>query len=223
MGNHVTLTASDGHTFAAYRAEPIGHPRGAIVVIQEIFGVNHHIRSVTDRFAALGYVAIAPALFDRTERGFECGYSPEDRQKAMSFVANPPFDKWLLDVFAAQEAVASVGKVGVVGFCLGGSLAYAAALKSGAFAAAVGYYGGKVASMADKTPAAPTMLHFGALDAHIPVSDADKIRAAQPGVEVFVYENADHGFQCDERASFNAEAAQIAWGRTLRFLDTHLG
>lgn len=222
MGNHVTLTASDGHMFSAYRADPVGTPRGAIVVIQEIFGVNHHIRSVTDRFAALGYVAIAPALFDRTERGFECGYAPEERQKAMSFVANPPFDKWLLDVFAAQEAVATIGKVGVVGFCLGGSLAYAAALKPGAFAAAVGYYGGKVAAMADKAPAAPTMLHFGALDAHIPVSDAEKIRAAQPAVDVFVYENADHGFQCDERSSFNAEAAQIAWGRTLRFLDTHL-
>lgn len=222
MGNHVTLTASDGHTFAAYRADPEGTARGAIVVIQEIFGVNHHIRSVTDRFAALGYVAIAPALFDRTERGFECGYSPEDRQKAMTFVANPPFDKWLLDVFAAQEAVASVGKVGAVGFCLGGSLAYAAALKPRVFSAAVGYYGGKVASMADKTPSAPTMLHFGALDAHIPVSDADKIRTAQPGVDVFVYADADHGFQCDERSSFNAEAAQIAWGRTLRFLDKHL-
>jgi carboxymethylenebutenolidase len=122
MGTHLKLTASDGHKFGAYRVDPAGTPKGGIVVIQEIFGVNRHIRSVADRFAALGYVAIAPALFDRIEAGFECGYSPEEVQGAMRFVANPPIQAWMLDVAAAREAIADVGKIAVTGFCLGGTL-----------------------------------------------------------------------------------------------------
>ena len=221
MGTHLTLTASDGHSFDAYRADPVGTPKGGIVVIQEIFGVNHHIRSVADRFAALGYVAIAPALFDRIERGFECGYSAEDVQKAMTFVANPPFQGWILDVAAARDAIADVGKIAVTGFCLGGTLAYAAAANLPGFSVAVGYYGGMIVKMLDQTPQIPTMLHFGEKDAHIPMSDVAAIKAAQPDVEVYTYD-ADHGFQCDERGSFAPEAAQIAWGRTLRFIDSHM-
>jgi carboxymethylenebutenolidase len=222
MGTHLTLTAADGHKFDAYRADPIGTPKGGIVVIQEIFGVNHHIRSVTDRFAGLGYVAIAPALFDRIEPGFECGYSPEEVQGAMKFVANPPIPGWLQDIAAAREAIADVGKIAVTGFCLGGTLSYGAAANLPGFAVAVGYYGGMIAQMADQAPKIPTMLHFGELDAHIPMSDVATIKEKQPGVEIYTYANADHGFQCDERGSFQPEAAQIAWGRTLRFIDSHI-
>jgi carboxymethylenebutenolidase len=222
MGTQLTLTASDGHTFSAYRADPEGTPRGGIVVIQEIFGVNHHIRSVTDRFAALGYVAIAPALFDRFQPGFESGYSADEVQKAMALLSNPPFAGWLQDIAASREAIASVGKIAVTGFCLGGTLAYASAANLPGFAVSVGYYGGMIAKMTDQTPKVPTLLHFGGLDAHIPASDVAAIQAAQPGVEIHTYANADHGFQCDERGSFNPEAAQIAWGRTLRFIDHHI-
>jgi len=222
MGTHIKLTASDGHEFGAYRVDPAGAPKGGIVVIQEIFGVNHHIRSVADRFAALGYVAIAPALFDRIEAGFECGYSPEEVQGAMRFVANnPPMQAWMLDVAAAREAIADVGKVAVTGFCLGGTLTYGAAVNLPGFSVAVGYYGGQIVGMADQSPKVPTMLHFGELDAHIPMSDVETIKSKQPSVDIYTY-NADHGFQCDERDSFAPEAAQIAWGRTLRFIDSHM-
>ena len=150
MGMHLELTASDDHKFDAYRADPAGTPRGGVVVIQEIFGVNHHIRSVVDRFAALGYVAIAPALFDRIEPGFESGYSPEEVQTAVRLVGNPPMQDWLLDVAAAREAIADVGKIAVTGFCLGGSLSYSAAANLPGFSVAVGYYGGQIVRMADR-------------------------------------------------------------------------
>jgi carboxymethylenebutenolidase len=221
VGTHITLTASDGHKLGAYRVDPAGTPKGGIVVIQEIFGVNHHIRSVADRFAALGYVAIAPALFDRIEVGFECGYSPEEVQGAMRFVANPPMQVWLLDVAAAREAIADVGKTAVVGFCLGGTLTYSAAANLPGFSAAAGYYGGHIVRMADQVPKVPTILHFGELDSHIPMSDVETIKSKQPSVGVYTY-NADHGFQCDERDSFAPEAAQIAWGRTVRLIDSHM-
>ncbi len=129
MGTHHKLTASDGHKLDAYRVDTAGTPKGGIVVIQEIFGVNRHIRSVADRFAALGYVAIAPALFDRIEAGFESGYSPEEVQAARRFVANPPMQAWMLDVAAAREAIADVGKIAVIGFCLGGTFPCFSALQ----------------------------------------------------------------------------------------------
>src|SRR5580704_17909565 len=157
MGTQLKLTAGDGHKFGAYRVDPAGTPKGGSVVIQEIFGVNHHIRSVAARFAALGYVAIAPALFDRIEVGFECGYSPEEVQGAMRFVANPPMQVWLLDVAAAREAIAYVGKTAVVGFCLGGTLTYSAAANLPGFSAAAGYYGGHIVRMADQVPKVPTI------------------------------------------------------------------
>jgi carboxymethylenebutenolidase len=221
MGTHLELTARDDHKFDAYRADPAGTPRGGIVVIQKIFGVNHHIRSVVDRFGALGYVAISPALFDRIEPGFESGYSPEEVQSAVRFVGNPPMQAWLLDVAAAREAIADAGKIAVIGFCLGGSLSYGAGANLSGFSVAVGYYGGHIVRMADQSPKVPTMLHFGELDKHIPMSDVETIKLKQPSVEIYTY-NADHGFQCDERDSFSPEAAQIAWGRTLRFIDGHV-
>jgi carboxymethylenebutenolidase len=221
MGTHLTLTASDDHKFDAYRVDPAGTPKGGLVVIQELFGVNRHIRSVADRFAALGYVAIAPALFDRIEAGFESGYSPEEVQAARRFVANPPMQAWILDIAAAREAIADVGKIAVTGFCLGGTLSYGAAANLPGFSVAVGYYGGHIVRMVDQSPKVPTMLHFGELDTHIPMSDVETIKSKQPSIEVYTYK-ADHGFQCDERDSFSPEAAQIAWGRTLRFIDSHM-
>ena len=206
MGTNLKLTASDGHKFGAYRVDPAVTPKGGIVVIQEIFGVNHHIRSVADRFAALGYVAIAPALFDRIEAGFESGYSPEEVQAARRFVANPPMQAWILDIAAAREAIADVGKIAVIGFCLGGSLSYGAAANLPGLSIAVGYYGGHIVRMVDQSPKVPTMLHFGELDTHIPVSDVETIKSKQPSIEVYTYK-ADHGFQCDERDSFSPEAA----------------
>src|SRR5258708_10353473 len=146
--------------------------------------VNHHIRSVADRFAALGYVAIAPALFDRIEAGFESGYSPEEVQSAMRFVANPPMQAWMLDVAAAREAIADVGKIAVTGFCLGGTLTYGAATNLPGFSVAVGYYGGQIVRMAEQSPKVPTMLHFGRLGAHIPLSHVEPIKSKQPSVDV---------------------------------------
>jgi carboxymethylenebutenolidase len=222
MGHHIKLTASDGFEFGAYRADPAGAPRGAVVVIQEIFGVNSHIRAVCDRLASAGYVAVAPAIFDRSEPGFESGYSPEEAVIARKFVANPDFGAFLRDTQASIEAVKTVGAVGVIGFCLGGSLAYLAAARLSGLSAAIGYYGGAIVRFADEKPKVPVQLHFGEKDAHISLSDVGTIRAKQPGVEVFVYEGAQHGFNCDERASYDKASADLAWQRSLAFFAKHL-
>ena len=222
MGSHIELTASDGHHFGAYRVEPAGAPRGAIVIIQEIFGVNHHIRAVCDRYADLGYVAVAPAVFDRLVRDFESGYSPEEVEHARSFIGKLDWDATMRDVEAAVDSVRQVGPVGVVGFCLGGSLAFMAATRIDGIGAAIGYYGGKIAAVADEVPKCPTQLHFGALDQGIPLTDVELIKANRPDVEVHIYEDAGHGFGCDERASYNPEAAGQAWLRSTAWLDRHL-
>lgn len=221
MGETITLTCKDGVRISAYRARPVGKPKGGIVVLQEIFGVNHHIRAVADRFAAAGYLAIAPALFDRVEKGVELGYGMEDRPRAMEIRGRTKIDDTLADVAAAIEAAKEGGKVGVVGYCWGGTLAYAAAARLPGVSAAVGYYGGGIAGIAAERPRAPLMLHFGERDKHIPLSDVDKIRAAQPEVPVFVYA-ADHGFNCDERESYDALAAAEAELRTMKFFAAEL-
>ena len=159
MGQVIKLTASDGFKQGAYRADPAGTPKAAIVVIQEIFGVNHHIRAVCDRLAAAGYIAIAPSIFDRIEPNFQCGYSPDEVANARKFVANPDWAAMLLDTQAAIDAVRSVGPVGIIGFCLGGSIAYAAATKLSGLSAAVGYYGGAVVRFADDKPKVRSRLH----------------------------------------------------------------
>jgi carboxymethylenebutenolidase len=219
MGNNITLTASDGHKISAYRADPAGTPKKAVVVIQEIFGVNEHIRDVTDRLAAAGYAAVAPALFDRIEPGFQCGYSPEEISGAMRFVQNPDFGAFLRDTAAAIANVAPVGPVSILGFCLGGTVSFAAACNLDGLASAVCYYGGFIAKMADQKPKCPTLMHFGALDAHIPLSDVEMIRKKRPECEIYVYQGADHGFNCDKRGSYNKEAAALAWQRSIDWLD----
>jgi carboxymethylenebutenolidase len=222
VGQDIKLTASDHFQFGGYRAEPKGAPKGAVVVIQEIFGVNQHIRAVCDRLAGEGYVAIAPSIFDRIEPGFTSGYSPEEVATARKFVANPDWAAMLRDTQAAIDAVKDVGPVGIIGFCLGGSVAYAAATKLSGLSAAIGYYGGAIARFADDKPKVPTQLHFGEKDAGIPLSDVEAIKAKRPEVEIHVYPGAQHGFNCDARASYDKASADIAWPRSIAFLAKHL-
>ena len=222
MGQNIKLTASDNFQLGGYRADPATAPKAAVVVIQEIFGVNHHIRAVCDRIAGNGYVAIAPAIFDRIERDFQCGYSPEEIAVARKFVANPDWTAMLRDTQAAVDAVKDVGPVGIVGFCLGGSVVYAAATKLSGLSAAIGYYGGAIVRFADDKPKVPTQLHFGEKDAGIPLTDVEIIRAKRPEVEIHVYPGAQHGFNCEERASYDGASADIARQRSIEFFARHL-
>jgi carboxymethylenebutenolidase len=222
VGHDIKLTASDHFQLGGYRADPAGAPRAAVVVIQEIFGVNHHIRAVCDRFAGNGYVAIAPAIFDRIEPNFQTGYAPEEVAVARKFVANPDWTAMLRDSQAAIDAVKDAGPVGIIGFCLGGSVAYAAATKLSGLSAAIGYYGGAIVRFADDAPKVPTQLHFGEKDTGIPLSDVDTIRAKRPDIEIHVYPGAQHGFNCDERASYDPANSGIAKQRSLDFFARHL-
>jgi len=222
MGTTIELTASDGHRLAAYRADPAGKPRGGLVVIQEIFGVNSHIRSVADGYAADGYLAIAPALFDRAERGFEVGYSPPEIERGRAVRAKVSLDDALKDVAAAITAAAPAGKVGIVGYCWGGTVVWAAATRLDGLAASSPHYGGGIAEIATERPRCPVMFHFGETDQQIPMTDVEKIRTAQPGQTVHVYP-AGHGFNCDQRGSYHAPSAKLARERTLAFLRQHIG
>lgn len=215
IGSHVQLTAADGHTLDAYEVHPDG-AGAAIVVVQEIFGVNDHIRSIVDRYAAYGYRVIAPAVFDRVERGVELGYDAEGVAAGRDLAAAIKWDPVMADVAAAVEHVSSTGAVGIVGFCFGGSVAWLAA-STLPVTAAVGYYGGQIHELIDRAPAVPTMLHFGELDGGIPLDHVAAIDAAHPDVAVHVYDGAQHGFSCDARGSYGALPAAIAWGRTLGF------
>jgi carboxymethylenebutenolidase len=222
MGEWVKLKASDGFELSAYVARPAGEARAGLVVVQEIFGVNGHIRSVTDGWARDGFLAVAPALFDRYERGVDLGYEGPDGEKARSFLSKFDMEKAVLDVAAAVDfAGTDTGKkVGVIGYCLGGTLAWLGATRL-KVAAAVGYYGGRIAGYANEAVAAPVMLHFGRQDGHIPTDEVDKIQAAHPEVEIYWY-NAGHGFNCDARSSFNPLAAREARDRSLEFLNKNL-
>jgi carboxymethylenebutenolidase len=213
------LRARDGHELDAYEIHPEG-ASASIVVVQEIFGVNAHIRSVVDRFASFGYRAIAPALFDRGERGVELGYDDAGRQRGIELVMPIAFDAAMLDVAAAVDHVSDTGPVAVIGYCFGGSVAWIAACDL-PIAAAVGYYGGQVYGMRDRSPKVPTMLHFGELDHGIPLDQVQAIAEAHPNVPVHVYEGADHGFNCDARPQYDARSSAIALGRTLEFLADH--
>ena len=222
MSQTIKLTAADGVAIDAYRADPAGTPKGGLVVLQEIFGVNPHIRRVADGFAAEGYRVIAPALFDRVKPGVELDYNQDGMSAGIALMGQVDQAKAILDVAAAVVAASEAGKVGVVGYCWGGSLAYAAACSVDGLAAAVGYYGGNIAKSLDRRPKVPLMLHFGERDAHIPKSDVDAIKAALPDVPVYTYD-ADHGFNCDARGSYDKPSAAEALDRTLAFLARHVG
>lgn len=224
MGKTLNLTASDGHKFAVYRADPAGKPKGAIVVIQEIFGVNDHIRKVCDGFAADGYAVVAPALFDRAQRNVEIGYTEADIATGRDIRAKIQNDQALLDVAAARDALKATGKVGVVGYCWGGLITWLSACRLDGFAAAVSYYGGGIGNVAGETPRCPVQMHFGETDHAIPLTEVDKVRAAQKGraVETHVYP-AGHGFNCDQRGSYHADSAKRARERTIAFFKKHVG
>jgi carboxymethylenebutenolidase len=221
MGEWIKLKSADGFELSAWRETPEGKPRGGIVVVQEIFGVNHHIRSIAHRAAAAGYLAIAPAIFDRVEPGFDSGYDDQSRPKAMAIMGAFDRNKAREDIAAAVTAAHAGGKVGIVGFCLGGALTWASSALTPGVDAAVGYYGNIIA-LKDLTLKAPTQMHFGEKDHHIPANDIREIAKSHKDASFFYYP-ADHGFGCDERASFDAESAAIAWGRTLEFFGKHLG
>ena len=222
MGDRIELTAADGFALSAYRANPVGTPRGGLVVAQEIFGVNSHIRAVCDGFAADGYVALAPALFDRYERSVDIGYTPTDVAKGRELKGLAQTDAALRDITAARDALAGVGKIGVIGYCWGGFIAWMAAARIPGFACAVPYYGGGMLDAVGERPKCPVMAHFGERDSVLPVDGVKRFAAAHPEVEVFIYA-ADHGFNCDQRGSYDAVAAALARERTLQHFRRWLG
>ena len=214
------LTAADGHEFNTFEAGNVNAPR-SLVVVQEIFGVNAHMRAVSERLAGFGYRVLCPAIFDRAERDLELGYTPEDIQKGLAARAKIPEAATLLDVEAAAAAFGD-RPVGIIGYCWGGSLAWLGATKTKRFKAAVGWYGGGIAAQKDLTPNCPVQLHFGEEDHGIPLSDVEMIKKAQPGVEVFTYPGAQHGFGCEARASYNPKDCELAELRSLAFFAEHL-
>ena len=222
MSENVTLRAADGHELNAYVARPEGEPIAGLVVVQEVFGVNAHIRRVTDGWARDGFLAVAPAMFDRIERGVELGYEGDDLVKGRSFSPRIDMEKSLLDLEAAlQYAATSSGKsAGIIGYCYGGSMAWLASTRLHP-TVAVGYYGGKILNYAEENPRCPVMLHFGRQDTHIPVEGVERLDAQHPEVQIFLYD-AGHGFNCDARSSYNAEAARVARHRSQAFLKQHL-
>lgn len=221
MSEAIKLKAADGHDLDAYVARPTGTPIAALIVIQEAFGVNGHIRWVTDGFANDGFLAVAPALFDRVERGVEVGYEGADRERGIAIARQLNPDNAIKDIAAAVEfAKNETGKqCGVIGYCLGGTFAWLSATRLDV-AAAVGYYGGYIGRYAPEMPRCPVMLHFGKLDKHIPKEEVDKVQAAHPEVQIFWYD-ADHGFDCNDRASYNPVAAKLARERSLEFLKKY--
>ncbi|HJO75788.1 MAG TPA: dienelactone hydrolase family protein [Rhodospirillales bacterium] len=227
MGETIRLTAADGHQLSAYRADPPGEtgaaPKGGIVVIQEIFGVNSHVRNVADGFAAEGYVAIAPAIFDRFQAGVDLGYEDEDKTIGIGLKAqgNEHLDLVMADVRAAWEAASAVGKVGITGYCWGGFVVWAAACRLN-FDAAVGYYGGGIIGLNGENPNCPTILHFGKHDQSIPLEDVEAISQAHPEVPVYIYD-AGHGFNCDHRPEYNEEASTMALKRTMELFAENVG
>lgn len=221
MGTKVELKASDGHHLDAYVARP-DKPRGAVVVVQEIFGVNDHIRSVADGFAADGYLAIAPAMFDRVQRGYESGYNQPEIAAGVEIMKQIDWSQAAVDVGAAVEYGRSSGKVGIVGYCWGGAVAWAASSRLTDLACAVAYYGGAIPSLVNEKPKCPIMLHFGEADQSIPIEKARAVAQAHPEAATFYYP-AGHGFNCDQRGSFDEASAKTARQRTLDFFRQHIG
>lgn len=226
MGNFIELKAADGLAIQAYVAQPAGQPKGGVVVVQEIFGVNSHIRSVADGYAAQGYLAVAPATFQRVKPGVEMGYAEEDMSAGFALktaVEALPAPGVLQDLQAAVDHAAQAGKVGMVGFCWGGLLTWRSACELKGLSAAVPYYGGGMTTPDEiaRKPKVPVMAHFGDQDKWISLESVEAFKKAHPEVEVHIY-HANHGFNCDQRGSYNADAAKLARERTLAFLGKHL-
>jgi carboxymethylenebutenolidase len=223
MGEDIRLKSAAGE-IGAYLAKPAGSPKGGIVVIQEIFGVNHHIRAVTDKFAQDGYLALAPCFFDHIKTGIELGYSPDTIAEGRGYVMTPGFtDKAVQDVEAAMQELKTRGakKVGVTGYCWGGTISWLAATRLKPDAVS-GYYGGGIHGAKNEKPTVPTQLHFGDKDMHIPMTHVNELRQLHPNVQIFDYP-ADHGFHCDERGSWDAAASKQAMARTLEHFAKYVG
>jgi carboxymethylenebutenolidase len=223
MGEDIRLQSAAGE-IGAYLATPAGTPKGGIVVIQEIFGVNHHIRAVTDKFAAEGYLALAPRFFDHIKPGIELGYTPDTIAEGRGYVMTPGFtEKAVQDVEAAIAELKKHGvkKVAVTGFCWGGTITWLSATRLKPDAA-IAYYGGGIYGARDEKPGVPTMMHFGDKDMHIPMTHVNELRQLHPDVAIYDYP-ADHGFHCDERGSYDAAASKQAMERTLEFMAKHIG
>jgi carboxymethylenebutenolidase len=221
MGQHLTLPTAGTQCIGAYRADPAGTPRGGIVVVQEIFGVTAHIRDVADRYAGEGYVAIAPALFDYVESGVELGYDDTGMQRGRALAQEVGLDRAVEAVASAAQAIASAGRIGVVGYCWGGSVAFLSATRLGL--PAVSYYGARNVQFLAEQPKAPLMFHFGGKDPSIPHSAVHKHREALPHAEIFVYDEAGHAFNRDvDPAHYAADAAALALQRSLDFFARHV-
>jgi len=223
MGTNIELTASDGHTLGAYKATPDGNPKGGVIVIQEIFGVNQHIKNVTDEFAKNGYVAIAPALFDRAEKGLELGYGQDDFQKGRETRGSLNDEGIQNDVQAAIDEAAKAGKVGIVGYCFGGYVSWLAACKCNGLSAASTFYGGGIHAKREDTPKVPVIFNFGDNDGGIPLSQVHDIKEANPEIPCDVYDESGHGFCCDDRESYNQGACERAHKRTLDHFASNVG
>jgi carboxymethylenebutenolidase len=220
MGTNTSLRAKDGFELSAYATGPADASRG-LVVVQEIFGVNAHIRDVADRFAALGYKVIAPAMFDRVERGVDLGYSQDEVLKGRAYRAAMKDADTVADIEAAAAALGTRTR-GIVGYSLGAYVAWLGAVRTRSFGAACGWYGAGIAALREEKPTCPVLLHFGDQDAAVPMDDVKAIQAARPEVEVQVYAGARHGFGCDARGAFSEPDYRLAQQRTLAFLDKHL-
>lgn len=220
MGSTIGLTAADGHQLEAYCAEPEGTARGGVVVVQEIFGITRHIERVVNEYAAVGYRTLAPAMFDRIERGVVLPYT--EIETGRGYMQKLEWPNTLADVRAAVDAVRAAGRVAVVGFCWGGTVAHFAAAEL-AIDAAVAFYGGGIAKRLDLQPRCPIEYHFGGQDHAIPLADVEKIRQAVPSAGVHVYPGAGHGFNCEDRQSFSASDARLAFGRALLFVRDQIG
>ncbi len=222
MGKFITIKAKDGHELGAYRADPSGTPKGGLVIIQEIFGIDPHIQETADHYAKQGYVAIAPALFDRIEKGLILGYDPDSFAKARVARGKLTWDGILADCDAARLAVKSAGKVGIVGYCFGGSVAWRAATNL-PFDAASSYYGGEVHAFKDEKPKCPVEFHFGEIDQAIPLDKVEEIRKAHPGAQFHIHKGAGHAFTNNHRAAgYNAEATKSAEAQSAAFFEKHL-
>ena len=222
MGEDIALEASDGHELRAYRAPPAGRPKGGIIVLQEIFGVNAHIREVADGFSTEGYLVLAPSLYDRSSRkNVRLGYTQDDIAEGRRLREEFSWEDSIKDVGAAADALRAEGlKVGVVGYCWGGTMAYLSAVRLPLDAAVV-YYGGQIMPQVNERELCPLLMHFGERDASIPLSDVEAIRKAHPDAIVHLYE-ADHGFNCNYRSQFDQSASTLARERTLAFFASHI-
>ena len=225
MSETIELKATDGFVCPAYVARPVGKPKGAVVVLQEIFGVNAHIRAVADGYCAQGYLAVAPATFHRVKRGVELGYDKPDMEAGIALKAAVealPVPGAMADIQAAIDYAAQAGKVGLVGYCWGGTLAYLSATRLQGLKCAVGYYVAHIVTHATERARVPVILHFAERDEYIPLVDIARIQQEHPAMPIHSYPGTEHGFNCDEREFFEPKSAALARQRTLSFIAEHL-